>query len=71
MSSEYLGSGKSNAVERLHFIVMVADDTPLGSRILSASVVSLMGAVAGPVLKGWNVTVEVGTNFSNGVVSSA
>ena len=71
MASDYLGPEKSNTVEQLDFTVQVAGGTPLGSRLLSASVMSLYGAVAGPVLQGWNVTVEVGTTVSSGFVRSA
>jgi len=71
MASDYLGPETSNTVEQLDFTVQVADTTPLGSRILSASVMSLYGVVAGPVLEGWNVTVEVGTIVGSAFVRSA
>lgn len=64
-----IGAAGSNVVTPLSFTVAIAPGYPAGEAILSTSVMSLYGAVAGPTLTGWNVTVTIGSETS-GIVSS-
>lgn len=58
-------------MEPLDFTVQVDPSTPQGSAVLTASVMSLYGAAAGPTLTGFNVTVTVGTTVSSDTVVSS
>lgn len=71
LASEYLGPSKSNTLERLDFTVQIDPSTPQGSAVLAASVMSLDGVAAYPVLAGYNITVQVGTTVNNDVVASS
>jgi Nis1 family len=71
IASEYLGLAKFNVNYRITFTLSVDKNTPLGSSTLSASLMSLYGAVSGPTLSNWNVTVVVGDAVSVEIVSSS
>ncbi|KAF2439697.1 hypothetical protein P171DRAFT_109422 [Karstenula rhodostoma CBS 690.94] len=72
-SSEYLGPNKSNQLDN----VTISTTAPAGLKewsgkevVLSASLFSLYGASAGPSVTNFNVTVKVGEEVSEDLVSS-
>jgi len=71
IASEYLGPAKSNLINPITFTLNIDKNIPLGSSTLSASLMSLYGAVSGPTLSNWNVTVLVGDAVSAETVGSS
>ncbi|RDL34584.1 uncharacterized protein BP5553_07712 [Venustampulla echinocandica] len=70
ISSEYLGPSKSNTVDTLNFTVMMDESTTKGKAILTASLMSLYGALHSPMLDSFNVTVDLGDATSAETVAS-
>lgn len=58
-ASAYLGPQLSNIVNPIQFTVSVAETTPKGESIIAASVTSLYGIEAEPVINTFNATVTV------------
>ncbi|KAH6675624.1 hypothetical protein B0J14DRAFT_586921 [Halenospora varia] len=69
-SSVYIGPAGSNVLNGLNYTVAISKEFAKGEATLSASVMSLYGAVYGPTLVGWNVSVVVGDSVSEGMVES-
>ncbi|KAH8676703.1 hypothetical protein BGZ60DRAFT_526133 [Tricladium varicosporioides] len=69
-SSVYIGPEGSNVLNGLNYTVAISQEFEKGEATLSVSVMSLYGAVYGPTLVGWNVSVVVGDSTSEGMVES-
>jgi len=69
-ASEYLGPSLSNIETPIDFTILIDENTPVGPVLLSATTLSLFGAVAEPVASLWNVTVTVGEVTSQDTVTS-
>jgi hypothetical protein len=68
--SDYLGPDASNSLEKLNFTISTTKNQVAGPSTLSASVFSLYGAVSGPLLVPFNVSVILGDTTSTDTVNS-
>ncbi|KAK5989444.1 Necrosis-inducing secreted protein 1 [Cladobotryum mycophilum] len=68
--SFFLGPKESNKVDNLTKKITIPADAPKGDAIITASLMSLYGAVYGPTLSNYNVTVTFGDATSTVFKSS-
>ncbi|RFU79564.1 secreted nis1 [Trichoderma arundinaceum] len=70
LGSFYLGPHESNIVTNITKTITIPDGIAKGDGIITASVMSLWGAAAGPALNTFNVTITVGDVTSKTYKSS-
>jgi hypothetical protein len=70
IGSDYLGPSKSNILTAIPFTTTIATTVPAGPAVLSATVFSLIGAVAGPYTHSYNVSITIGTETSSTTITS-
>ena len=64
-------AAQSNQGHNFNQTITIPKSAPKGSNIMSASLMSLLGAESEPVLANFNVTVTFGDHFSQKYVSSS
>jgi hypothetical protein len=70
-NSSYLGPKQSNTLNNVTVVATVPGSLEVGKYVVfGVAVMSLYGASGGPITQGWNVTVHVGEEDGEGVVSS-
>ncbi|KAL7945797.1 hypothetical protein V8C42DRAFT_344556 [Trichoderma barbatum] len=71
LGSFYLGPSESNTLHNLSRTITIPATAQKGEALISASLMSLWGAVAGPGLTNFNVSVTVGDETSSVLKSSS
>ncbi|KAL6695070.1 hypothetical protein J3F84DRAFT_38231 [Trichoderma pleuroticola] len=70
LSSSYLGPDESNVTHNITRSITIPAGTPKGDALISASLYSLYGAVYGPTITNFNVSVTIGDETSPVLKSS-
>ncbi|KAL6800411.1 hypothetical protein J3E68DRAFT_272040 [Trichoderma sp. SZMC 28012] len=70
LSSSYLGPDESNVTYNITRSITIPASAPKGDALISASLYSLYGAVYGPTITNFNVSVTIGDSTSPTLKSS-